>query len=357
MLFLTTVALVGVSILMVYSASVEWARDRWDDPYRFLTKQVMWAALGLAVLAVMMRVDYRLYRLPAFIWSSLVAVTVCLIAVFFMPAQNGAHRWLGVGGLGIQPSEFAKIVAIVFTAALLERRMHRINEVRYALLPIALAVGGLILLIYPEPDLGTAVSLGLIVAVVTFAAGVSFAYIVGAALAIVPVVVAAVMMVPFRQRRIIAFLDPWSDPLGQGYQIIQSLVAVGTGGISGRGLMNGVQKLLYLPYPHTDFIYAVIAEELGLIGATILLVCFVIVAWRGLRISLRAPDAFGALLAIGLTTMVVVQALVNISVVLGLLPTKGIPLPFVSFGGSSMLVNFLAMGILLNISQHTASET
>jgi cell division protein FtsW len=250
----------------------------------------------------------------------------------------------------------AKLSAIVFIAAVLERRMHRINDVRYALLPISLVVGGLVGLILPEPDFGTAMSLALIAAVMVFAAGVSYAYIVAAALTMLPLVAVLVLAVPYRRQRLIAFLDPWEDPLGSGFQIIQSLIAVGTGGITGRGLMNGVQKLFYLPEAHTDFIYAVIAEETGLIGATCLLVCFCVLTWRGLRITLQAPDAFGAFIALGLTTMIAVQAFVNMSVVLGILPTKGIPLPFVSNGGSSMLMNLVGMGVLLNVSQHATTE-
>ena len=171
-----------------------------------------------------------------------------------------------------------------------------------------------------------------------------------------PSIAMLVMGSAYRRRRVLTFLNPWDDPLGDGFQIIQSLIAVGTGGVAGRGLMNGVQKLFYLPEPHTDFIYAVISEELGLIGATLVLVCFCVIAWRGLRIALRAPDSFGALLAIGLTTMVAVQAFVNMSVVLGLMPTKGIPLPFVSAGGSSLIINLLGMGVLLNVSQHASPE-
>jgi cell division protein FtsW len=261
-----------------------------------------------------------------------------------------------VGGLGIQPSELAKLVAIFFIAAILERRMHRVNEVGYSLLPIAVVVLGLVGLILLEPDLGTALALVLIAAVMVFAAGLNYTYIVGAVLVSAPLVGMLVMGAGYRRRRLLTFLNPWQDPLGDGFQIIQSLIAVGTGGVWGRGLMNGVQKLFYLPEPHTDFIYAVIAEELGLIGASLVLVCFLVVAWRGLRVALRAPDSFGAFLAIGLTTMVALQALVNISIVLGLLPTKGIPLPFVSFGGSSLLMNLVGMGILLNVSQHAVSE-
>ena len=354
-LFVTTILLVGLSIVMVYSASALVALERYQEPYRFLTKQLMWAALGIAFLGVVMRIDYRNYRDPAFIWSGLGLVTVALVAVLFSPPHNSARRWFGIGGLGVQPSELAKLSAIFFVAARLERRMHRINDIGYALLPIGLVVAGLVALIVVEPDFGTAMSLAIIAAVMVFAAGVNYTYLVGGALAALPVIVMLVMGSAYRRRRVLAFLNPWEDPLGDGFQIIQSYIAVGTGGVAGRGLMNGVQKLFYLPEPHTDFIYAVISEELGLIGATLVLACFCVITWRGLRIALRAPDSFGALLAIGLTTMVVVQAFVNMSVVLGLMPTKGIPLPLVSAGGSSLIINLLGIGVLLNVSQHASS--
>jgi cell division protein FtsW len=355
-LFVTTILLVGLSIVMVYSASAVVALERYQQPYLFLTKQLMWATLGLAFLWLVMGIDYRFYREPVFIWSCLAIVTVSLIGVLFSPPVNNVRRWFAIGGLGIQPSELAKLSAIVFIAALLERRMHRINDIGYSLLPIGIVVTGLVGLIVAEPDFGTAMSLALIAAVMVFAAGLNYTYITGAALATLPIVAFLVMSSAYRRRRVLAFLNPWDDPLGDGFQIIQSLIAVGTGGISGRGLMNGVQKLFYLPEPHTDFIYSVISEELGLIGASCVLVCFCVIAWRGLRIAQQAPDQFGALLALGLTTMVAVQAFVNMSVVLGLLPTKGIPLPFVSAGGSSLLINLLGMGVLLNISQHTSPE-
>jgi cell division protein FtsW len=322
----------------------------------FLVKQAMWAALGVSVLGLVMRFDYRQYRQPAFIWTSLAVVSAALVAVLFMPPINSAHRWFGLGGFGVQPSELAKLAAIFFVAAILERRMHRIDDVTYALLPIGVVVGSLILLILLEPDFGTAMSLGLIGAAMIFAAGIRYRYLLGVALCAMPIAFVVLMSASYRRRRLFAFVNPWEDPLGDGFQIIQSLIAVGTGGVFGKGIMAGVQKLFYLPYPHTDFIYAVIAEEMGLLGATIVLICFWIITWRGLRIAARAPDSFGAFLAIGLTTMIVAQAFINISVVLGLMPTKGIPLPFVSFGGSSLLINLLGMGILLNVSQHATSE-
>jgi cell division protein FtsW len=355
-LFLATILLVALSIVMVYSASAPIALERYGRGSRFLITQAMWSVLGIAMLSVVMRIDYRTYREPTFIWSALGLVTLALLAVYFRAPVNGARRWFGVGSLGVQPSELAKLVAIVFIAALLERRMHRIDEVTYSVLPIAIVVLGLVALILPEPDFGTSMSILLVAAVMVFAAGLSYRYVIGAFLCALPAIYIVVMGSAYRRRRTLAFLNPWEDPLGDGFQIIQSLIAVGTGGVTGKGIMNGVQKLFYLPEPHTDFIYSVIAEELGLIGATAVLVCFCVVTWRGLRVSLRAPDQFGSFLALGLTMMVAVQAFINISVVLGLLPTKGIPLPFVSAGGSSLLINLIGMGILLNVSQHVSSE-
>ena len=355
-LFTATLLLVCVSVVMVYSASAVIALERFQQPYLFLTKQALWGVLGLAVLGVAMRVDYRTYRDEAFIWCLLALVVLMLIAVLFSPPVNGTRRWFGVGGLGIQPSELAKVACVFFTALMLERRMHRIDDLSYSLLPIGLIVGLVFTLVLLQPDFGTSISLALIIAVMVFAAGLHYRYFVGLALVALPAVYLVLVAAPYRRRRLLAFWDPWADPLGDGFQIIQSLVAVGTGGAFGRGLMGGVQKLFYLPEPHTDFIYAVIGEELGLIGATAILLCFCVIAWRGLRISARAEDTFGAFVALGLTTMIVAQALVNISVVLGLIPTKGIPLPLVSFGGSSLLINLLGVGVLLNISQHESAD-
>ena len=355
-LFTATLLLICVSVVMVYSASAVVALERFQQPYLFLTKQALWSVLGLAVLVVAMRVDYRTYRNEAFIWCLLGLVVLMLVGVLFSAPINGTRRWFAVGGLGIQPSELAKVACVFFTALMLERRMHRIDDLSYSLLPIGLILGLVVALILLQPDFGTSISLALVVAVMVFAAGLHYRYFVGLALAALPAIYIVLVSAPYRRRRLLAFWDPWADPLGDGFQIIQSLVAVGTGGVFGRGLMAGVQKLFYLPEPHTDFIYAVISEELGLVGATAILICFCVIAWRGLRIAARAEDMFGSFVALGLTTMIAAQAFVNISVVLGLMPTKGIPLPLVSFGGSSLLINLLGMGVLLNISQHESAD-
>jgi cell division protein FtsW len=315
----------------------------------------MWAMFGLAVLSIVMRIDYRTYRHEPFIWGLVAVVGLMLVAVLFSRPINGSRRWFGVGGFGIQPSELAKLAAIVFTAVTLERRMHRINEVRYALTPIALIVSGLAGLILLEPDFGTAAAMIAVVGAMVIAAGLRYRYVAMLAAVVLPTAYVVLMSAQYRRDRFLAFLDPEADPLGHGYHIIQSKIAVGSGGLFGRGLMGGIQKLFYLPEAHTDSIFAVISEEVGLLGATFVLVCFAVIAWRGLRAALAAPDRFGSFLALGITAMVVVQAFVNLSVVLGLMPTKGIPLPLVSSGGSSLLVNLAAIGVLLNISQHGVS--
>jgi len=356
-LFTATVLLVCASVVMVYSASALVALERFDQAGFFLTKQALWAVLGLGVMAFVMRVDYRTYRSETFIWALVGVAGLLLVGVMFSSPINGTRRWFGIGGLGIQPSELAKVACIFFTALILERRMHRIDDIKYSLLPIAIVVGGLTGLILLQPDFGTAMSIVLIVAAMVFAAGLSYRYLIALGLLSLPAVYVLVAMAPYRMRRLMIFLNPWADPLGDGFQIIQSLIAVGTGGVFGRGLMAGVQKLFYLPEPHTDFIFAVIGEELGLIGTTGILLAFCVIAWRGLRVAVRAADPFGAYVALGLTTMVAAQALVNMSVVIGLVPTKGIPLPLVSNGGSSLLINLLGLGVLLNISQHETAET
>ena len=354
LLFTATVLLVCTGVVMVYSASAVIAVERGNVPYVFLFKQLAWALMGLLLVPVIMRIDYRNYRQPAVIWTALVVVGVALVAVLFSREVKGASRWLNVGPFGVQPSELAKIAVIIFTAALLERRMERIDEIGYSLLPIAVVVGGVVGLILAEPDLGTAASIVMIAAMMVFAAGISYRYVIGLAVVAIPALTILIVTSEYRMRRVKAFLDPWSDPLDGGFQLIQSMIAVGTGGVFGRGLMGGVQKLFYLPEPHNDFIYSVIGEEFGLLGATVVLLCFCVIIWRGLRTSMRAPDRFGAFLALGLTTMVAFQAFFNISVVLGLLPPKGIPLPFVSAGGSSLLINLTGLGILLNVSQHAS---
>ena len=356
-LFVATILLVCVSVVMVYSASAHLGRDLHDDPYYFLIRQGLWAMLGVAIMAVAMRIDYRTYKNEALIWTVLAAVAMLLVAVLvFGDEVNGARRWIGFKILRFQPSELAKIACILFAALMLDRRMHRINEISYSLLPIGIVTVAIAGLIAVEPDAGTAMSLLLVVGIMVFSTGLSYRYIAGVALVAIPTVLVYVLSADYRRDRLRAWLDPWAFRRDEGFQIIQSFLAIGSGGVFGVGLTEGLQKRFYLPEPHNDFIYAGVGEELGLIGTTAVLLCFGVIVWRGLQVALKAEDRFGSLVALGITMMIAVQAFVNISVVLGLLPTKGIPLPLMSSGGSSLVVSLLAIGILLNISQHESAD-
>jgi cell division protein FtsW len=355
-LFLLTVLLLGASLVMVYSASFMEAADRYGSEYYFLYRQLAWAILGFALMWVVMRVDYRRYRKPAVIWAAFGGTLLLLLAVLVVGTEvNGARRWFSLGFLSFQPAEVAKLALVLFTAAVLERRMHRMQDVAATLAPIAIATLGVVLLILKQPDFGTSAVIVCVVLAMVFAAGVSYRHLAVVLAAVGTAGAALVWLEPYRLRRFLSFLDPWGDRLDTGYQAVQSMLAIASGGLLGQGLMDGQLKLYYLPEAHTDFIFAVLAEELGLLGTTLMLGCYAIIAWRGLRIALLAPDRFGSLLALGLTMIIAIQALVNVSVVTVLMPTKGLPLPLVSNGGSSLLVSMVAMGILLNISQHLSS--
>jgi cell division protein FtsW len=354
LLFWAAVALVCASVVMVWSASALRIEARGGDVYALLFKQVAYAAAGLGALLVMMRVDYHHLRRQEVVWTLVGVSIVALLAVFAFDPRKGAHRWIEIASFTWQPSELAKIAAIVFTAAVLERRMHRINDPAYALAPIGIVVGAIALLIALEPDLGTPVMMVMTLLAMVVAAGLSWRYVGGSMLLMLPVVAYFIVKEPYRWSRIMAFAYPSASLQTEGYQLAQSKIAIGSGGPFGLGLGNGVQKVHFLPEPDNDFIFAVIGEELGLVGTTAIVLIFGIIVWRGLRASLLAPDRFGALLGIGLVMMVGLQAFVNMSVVVGLAPTKGIPLPFVSAGGTSLLMNLLAMGVLLNISQQTS---
>jgi cell division protein FtsW len=355
-LFITTMALLAASMVMVYSASAVIAQEKNGDASYYAMKQGMFILIGIIGMAAAMNVEYTHYR-HARVVGTLLAVTIAALILVLLigPEIKGARRWFSVKGFGVQPSELAKIAMVFLTAYFLERRMDRIDEPRYALLPVAAALVVVLGLILAGKDLGTSVAIFGTVLVMVFAAGLPYRYLGWIAAGVAPVLT-YLLSEPYRRDRQTAFLHPEKDPLGTGFQIIQSKIAVGTGGLTGLGIGDGVQKRFYLPEPHTDFIYASISEEAGLAGATIILLCFAIIIWRGIRTTLRAPDRFGSLTALGLTMMIGAQAFVNISVVLGLLPTKGIPLPFVSYGGSSIIVGLTAMGVLLNISQHASAE-
>jgi cell division protein FtsW len=346
-----TVALLGFGLVMVWSASSALAQERHGNPYYFLIKQVAWGALGLAFMVAALRIDYRTLRRPAVVYSLLLVSTLLLIVVLFLRPVNDAHRWIRLGALSFQPAELAKLSMVLFLAYHIERRAERLSEL-VTLVPALLLLGWFGFLVLIQPDLGTAFCLILTGAVMLYAAGVRLRYFAVLVLPVAVVLYGAVMNVPWRRVRLATFFDPWADPQGAGYQVIQSLIAVGTGGVTGVGLMEGRQKLFYLPYPYSDFIFAVIGEELGMLGALAVVLAFVVLLWRGLRAAWSAPDDFGRFLAAGLTLSIVLQALINVSVVLGILPTKGIPLPFISAGGSSLVFALAGVGLVANVSQH-----
>ncbi len=358
-LFTVTMLLVFVGLVMVFSASAVMARERFGSPYAFLLKQLIWAAAGLVAMVVAMRVDYKRYRHPAMVFSLMGLTTLLLISVFFLDRSHNTHRWFRVGGFSFQPSELAKPVLILFLAYFLESRAKAtansapnfMDDWRNTLVPAAAPVVVLLGLIVLQPDLGTAIACAGIAACILYVAGMRLRYFAGAfAAALVPLYF-LIFHVSFRRDRILAFINPYAERQKAGFHLIQSLIAVGTGGITGTGLMEGKQKLFYLPEPHTDFIFAVTAEELGLVGALFVVTLFAIFLWRGMRASWRTEDTFGRYLAVGITSMVVLQAFINISVVLGMMPTKGIPLPLVSYGGSSLFVTLACVGVLLNITK------
>src|SRR5215831_7130241 len=350
-LFGSTVLLVVIGVVMVFSASAVMASERFGSAYYFLWRQLGWAAAGLVAMALVMRFDYRRLKRPAIVFSLLGVTTLLLLAVFFLDRSHNTHRWVRLGALSFQPSELAKVALILFLAFFLESRTKSIDDWRHTLLPAIIPSVLFAALIVKQPDLGTAVVCLGITAAIFYAAGMRLRYFGYALLPILPALYYLLFHVGWRAERIWVFLHPNADPQGRGFHVIQSLIAVGTGGVTGLGLMEGKQKLFYLPEPHTDFIYAVVSEELGLIGAIVIVALFGILAFRGFRAALRTRDLFGRYLAIGITIMIVVQAFFNISVVLALLPTKGIPLPFISYGGSSLFVMLASVGVLLNISQ------
>lgn len=352
-LFVVTMLLVFLGLVMVFSSSAVMARERFGSEYAFLSKQLIWAVAGLLAMVVTMRVDYRRYKHPALVFSLMGVTTLLLISVFFLDRSHNTHRWIHLGGFSFQPSELAKPVLILFLAYFLESRSKTINDVRNTLAPAAAPVLVFLGLIVLQPDLGTAIACAAIAACIFYVAGLRMRYFGYAFAASLPPLYFLIFHVAFRRDRILAFLNPYADRERAGFHIIQSLIAVGTGGITGLGLMEGKQKLFYLPEPHTDFIFAVTSEELGLLGALFVVSLFAIFLWRGMRVSWRTQDSFGRYLAVGITSMVVLQAFINMSVVLGMMPTKGIPLPLVSYGGSSLFVTLACIGVLLNITKET----
>ncbi len=353
-----TLFLVIVGLAMVFSASAMLSLEHYQTPYHYLLRQLLYAAGGLLTLLGALRLDYRRLRSPLVVYPA-VCITLLLLALALaLPERAHTHRWIYWRGLSFEPSELAKLVLILFLAFWLDRhpgldKLHGWRDGYYGLRQAAAVAGPIVLLVLFERDLGTPLALTLTAAAMLYAAGLRLRFFAAALTASLPVLYWQVFHIAYRRDRILAFLHPWAHARSYGFQIVQSLIAIGTGGFTGLGYMNGRQKLFFLPDPHTDFIFSIIGEEWGLAGATLVLLAFVIVLSRGLRLARRAPEIFGRQLAVGITTLVLAQALINMSVATSLLPNKGIPLPFISYGGSSLWFTLAAIGLLLSISQQT----
>ncbi len=362
-LFGVTLMLCLLGAVMIFSASAVTAQQQFGHSYHFVLRQVIWLVVGLLGMFGLMKLDYHKLREPAVVYTVLCLVVIMLVGTFFLDKSHATHRWIKVGPAQIQPSELAKLAVILYLAWFLDLRRRgatglefRKDDLMHTILPAVVPILVCVALVVLQPDLGTSVDIVLIMTAILFVAGLSWKWIAVGGAAALPMLFLLITHVSYRQARLTAFLHPESDPQGAGFQLLQSLIAVGSGGFTGVGLMESKQKLFYLPEAHTDFIYAVICEELGFIGAAIVISFFAVYAWRGLRASFNAPDGFGRMLALGATAMVLFQSLINFAVVLGMMPTKGIPLPFVSYGGSSLLVMLLATGVLLNVAQQGSNN-
>jgi len=353
-IFLTTALLVVGGLFMIGSASNYFAMAYGQSPSALWWKHALHLVVGLVALIVMLKIPYAKLADGRLIGLLSVLCLGGLILVMAMPAILGSHRWIVLGPIKLQPSEFTKLFVVLFMAWVLSRKEERINDFWSVGLPTMIVVATLGFLVVIEPDLGSAVVLVAVAGVMIFAAGLSWRYVLGAAAVGAAAFVTGVLVEPYRMQRITGFIDPWADPRDTGFQLIQSLIAFGSGGLTGVGLGQGQQKALFLPAAHTDFIFSIVGEELGLIGSLSLLFAFLLLFWRGMRVALRSPDRFGFYLAFGLTNLLVIQALINMCICVGLLPTTGLPLPFISYGGSSLLSSMAAIGMLLNVSQHSA---
>ena len=351
-IFFTTLLLVVVGLAMVFSASAVVAQEQYHTPYASVGRQAGWAVAGVLAMIVLMRVDYTRYNSPRFIYPALCVATILLVMVFFVHESHKTHRWIRFGSLfTFQPSEIAKPVLILFLAWFLHTRLDQMRDWKNTLLRAAVIPVVFILLVVKQPDLGTALVLAGITALMLVLAGMEWKWLVAGIAASLPPLAALLFWVAWRRQRMLVFLHPDADPQGAGFHINQSLIAVGTGGFTGRGFMEGMQKLFYLPEASTDFIFANIAEELGFIGAISIVLLFIVFGIRGLRVAFRSQDPFARLAAFGITVAILLQAFFNISVVLSLVPTKGIPLPLISSGGTSLFVTLAGIGVLLNISE------
>lgn len=352
-LILITFAILTFGLVMVYSASAIWADYKFKDPFFFAKRQLLFAAVGIFAMFIIMNIDYWSWRT----WAKVI-IFVCFILLILVlipgigNVRNGSRSWIGVGAFSIQPSEFMKFAMIIYLAKYLSERQRYISSFMRGMLPALLLIFGAFGLIMLQPDLGTGTVMIGTCLLMIFVAGARISHFISLGLVGMFGFVLLIISAPYRIARITSFIDPWQDPLGTGFQIIQSLFAIGPGGLFGLGLGKSRQKFFYLPESHTDFIYAIMAEELGFIGGTLIILLFALLFWRGIRIALGAPELYGSFLAVGIIAMIALQVIINIGVVVGLIPVTGITLPFLSYGGSSLTLMLVAIGVLLNISRY-----
>lgn len=357
MLFITIMLLVSIGVIMVYSASSYQAFYKktynYDSMY-FLKKQFMWAFLGSVFMIFGIKTDYHIFR--KYTKILMLITIVLLIIVLFSQPINGAKRWIDLKFTTIQPSEIAKYVIVMYMAMSIDRKGEKIKSFLEGVVPYLIVSGFFAGLVLMEKNLSIASIIMIVTVVLLFAAGARLFHLFGLGIALMGAVAAAIKFEPYRMARFMSFRNPWADPRKTGYQLIQSLYALGSGGIFGVGLGQSRQKCFYIPEPHNDFIFSVIAEELGLIGCIFIITLYIVFIWRGIKIALHAKDVYGSLLAAGITSIVAVQAIINIAVVSGSMPVTGVPLPFISYGGSALIINMFAMGILLNVSRQVEKK-
>ncbi len=358
-MFAIAASLALFGAMMVYSASAMFSLKETESnsQYVYFFKQIGFTLGGLVAMYIVSRIDYHIFQKPWIVYGVVGITVVLLLAVFVFPPINGARRWIRFGGFSFQPSELAKIALPIFLAYYLTKKEELVGDLRQVVLPCLVGLGVLGGLVFLEKDLGTTIVLCAIFSAVYFAGGARLVHIGSVAAGLVAIGVGAILFAPWRIARLMAFIDPYKYADDEGYQVVQSLYAIGSGGVLGEGFAKGHQKLFYLPYPYSDFIFSVVGEELGLVGTLAVVLAFGLLLWRGARAAVLAPDRFGNLLGIGIITGIIVQALFNISVVISILPAKGIPLPFISYGGSSVVVTLLGVGILLNISKFAGSRS
>lgn len=350
-------ALALFGAMMVYSASAMFSLKETESgsQYLYFFKQIGFTAVGLVAMYIVSRIDFHFWQKPWVMIAACAVTVALLLAVFAFPPINGARRWIRFSGFSFQPSELAKITLPLFLAYYLTKKQEVVGDLRQTVLPCLAGLAVLGGLVFLEKDLGTTIVLCTIFSAVYFAAGARLVHIGTVAAGMAVIGIGAVLFAPWRMERLMAFMDPYKYADDEAYQVVQSLYAIGSGGVFGEGFANGKQKLFYLPYPYSDFIFSVVGEELGLVGTLAVLFAFGLLLWRGARAAVMAPDRFGMLLGIGIITGIIMQALFNISVVTSMVPAKGIPLPFISYGGSSVMVTLIGVGILLNISKFAGS--